>query len=124
MSIQIKEVAFIFHSITDVTRARGFYETVLGLKTGFQIEFAPGMWWIEYDIAGVALAVSNGLPGPHTAVSSLAIEVVDLDSALATVRSTDVPISKDMMDFPSCSMFVVTAPDGNEITLHQRKSSS
>ena len=62
-SIQVKELAFIFHVVTDIPRARQFYEGLLGLKTGMQIEFGPGQWWIEYDIAGQALALSNGIPG-------------------------------------------------------------
>ena len=45
------------------------YEDLLGLKVGMQIEFGPGQWWIEYDIAGQALAISNAMPG--TAQSEL-----------------------------------------------------
>lgn len=54
MSIQIKEVAFVFHPVTDIARARKFYQDLLGLKMLVQVEFAPGQWWIEYDIAGQA----------------------------------------------------------------------
>ena len=81
MSIQVKELAFVFYPVTDVARARRFYEGLLGLEVGMQVEFGPGQWWIEYDIAGQALAISNVMPGkPATA---LALEVADLNGALA-----------------------------------------
>ena len=71
--------AFIFHVVTDIPRARQFYEGLLGLKTGMQIEFGPGQWWIEYDIAGQALELSNAMPGKPA--FALALEVADLDTA-------------------------------------------
>ena len=127
MSIQIKEIAFVFHTITDVGRARGFYERLLGLKVGLQIEFAPGLWWIEYDVAGVALAISNATGDPHAALipaSSVTLEVADLDAALAALRAAGTPISQEVMEFPPCRMFAAKDPDGNEIRFHQRKKVS
>jgi len=124
MSIQIKEIAFVFHPIADVVRARGFYEKLLGLKIGLQVEFAPGQWWIEYDIAGAALAVSNAMGDPHAGLktaSSVTLEVADLDATLAELRAAGAPISQDVMEFPPCRMFAAKDPDGNEIRFHQRK---
>jgi predicted enzyme related to lactoylglutathione lyase len=120
MSIQVKEFAFVFHPVTDVARARDFYEKLLGLKTGFQLEFAPGQWWIEYDVAGQALAISNAMPG--TPASSLTLEVVSLDDALATTRAAGATIAFEVMEFPPCRMFGIKDPDGNQIGLHQRKA--
>jgi len=120
MSIQVKELAFVFHAVTDVPRARQFYEGLLGLKVGKQVEFGPGLWWIEYDIAGQAVALSNAIPGKPAA--ALALEVADLTAALATAKAAGVPIKSEVMEFPPCRMFVVTDPDGNDITLHQRKA--
>jgi predicted enzyme related to lactoylglutathione lyase len=119
MSIQIKELAFVFYPVTDIARARKFYEELLGLEVGMQVEFGPGQWWIEYDIAGQALAISNAMPGK--AAAALALEVADLNGALAAVKSAGVVIAQEVMEFPPCRMFIVKDPDGNEITLHQRK---
>ena len=121
MSIQVKEFAFVFHPVTDVARARKFYEGLLGLKVGMQIEFAPGQWWVEYDIAGQALALSNAIPGKPAA--ALALEVADLDAALKAVKAANFKVVNDVMEFPPCRMFKVGDADGNEITLHQRKAS-
>ena len=120
MSIQVKEVAFVFHPVTDIDRARKFYEGFLGLKTGVQVEIAPGQWWIEFDVSGVALAISNAVPGAPA--SSLTLEVVNLDDSLTSIRAANIPIAFDVMEFPPCRMFAIKDPDGNQIGIHQRKA--
>jgi len=122
MSIQVKELAFVFHPVTDIARARKFYEGFLGLKTGMQVEFGSGQWWIEYDVAGQAIAICNAMPG--TPQSALALEIADIDGALATAKSSGIELKGDLMEFPPCRMFQIKDPDGNEITLHQRKAKS
>ena len=122
MSIQVKEVAFVFHPVTDIARARKFYEGFLDLKAGVQVEIAPGQWWIEFDVSGVALAISNAVPGAPA--SSLTLEVVNLDAARAAAMAGNIPLAFDVMEFPPCRMFAIKDPDGNQIGLHQRKSAS
>jgi predicted enzyme related to lactoylglutathione lyase len=122
MSIQIKEFAFVFHPVTDVARARKFYEGLLGLKANVEIEFAPGQWWIEYDIAGQALAISNAMTG--TPSPSLTLEVVDLDAAVAAARTAGATVAFELMEFAPCRLFGIKDPDGNQIGLHQRKVSA
>ncbi len=120
MAIKVKELAFVFYPVSDIAAARKFYEGFLGLKTGMQVEFGPGQWWIEYDVAGQALAISNAMPGAPA--KSLALEVADLDAALKEAKSANIPIAQDVMEFPPCRMFIVKDPSGNEIYLHQRKA--
>jgi len=118
--LQVKEFAFVFHPVTDVARARRFYEGLLGLKTARTHEFAPGQWWIEYDVAGQALAISNAMPG--SPANALTLEVASLDDALAAVRAAGATIVQEPMEFPPCRMFFIKDPDGNQLGLHQRKS--
>jgi len=120
MSIQIKEFAFVFHPVTDVARARKFHEGLLGLKANVEIEFAPGQWWIEYDVAGQALAISNAMPG--TPSPSLNLEVVDFDAAVAAVRAAGTTIAFEPMEFAPCRIIGIKDPDGNQIGLHQLKA--
>ena len=122
MSVKVKEFAFVFYPITDVTRARKFYEGFLGLKVGTEFEFAPGQWWIEYDVAGQALAVSNGVPAKKA--DNLMLEVASLDGAIAAARGAGIPIVGELTEFPPCRMCRIADPDGNEIGLHQLKSAS
>jgi predicted enzyme related to lactoylglutathione lyase len=119
MSIKVKEVAFLFHAVKDIPAARKFYEGFLGLKVGMEVEVHAGCWWIEYDILGVALGISNAMPGKPS--SAVALEVADLDAAHAAAKAAGIPISTEPMEFPPCRMFQIKDPDGNEITLHQRK---
>lgn len=127
MGIRIKEVAFVFYPITDAARARRFYEGTLALKPGLQVEFAPGMWWIEYDIGGVALAICNApmenAAGPGQA-SALALEVEDLDATKSALSAGGVPIVLDITEFAPCRMFIAADPDGNKLTFHQRKAAA
>jgi len=121
MSIRTKEIAFVAYAVTDIKRARGFYEGWLGLEPGMQVEFAPEKWWIEYDISGVALAISNASPDTWPRSSSVALEVADLDEALADAKASGIAVTNAIMEFPPCRLFTVKDPDANEITLHQKK---
>jgi predicted enzyme related to lactoylglutathione lyase len=104
MSIKVKELAFVSHTVADIGKARDFYEKLLGLKHLMNLEFAPGVWWVEYDLAGVAL------------------EVEDLDESLATIKAAGIPLAFDTMDFPPCRIFGITSPDGYMVMFHQRKA--
>jgi predicted enzyme related to lactoylglutathione lyase len=122
MPIKIKEIAFLFHAVADLPRARDFYGKVLGLETSMNVEFQPGMAWIEYDVGGVALAVSNSHPPTGTGGASLALEVADLDQTLAAVKEAGVAVTIEPLDFAPCRMFGINSPDGYPIVFHQRKA--
>jgi predicted enzyme related to lactoylglutathione lyase len=122
MPIKIKEVAFVYHPVTDIPRARDFYGRLLGLKIGMDLEFAPGMSWIEYDAGGVALAVSNAHPPAGTGGASIALEVADLDQALASIKEEGVTVTIEPTEFAPCRMFGINSPDGHSIVFHQRKA--
>ena len=120
MSIRIKELAFVFYPVTDIPRAREFYEGLLGLKPANQLEFAPGQWWIEYDIAGQALAISNAVPGNKA--DNLVLEVVSLDETLQVLREAKIPLIGEITEFAPCRMCRIADPFGNEIGFHQLKA--
>jgi predicted enzyme related to lactoylglutathione lyase len=122
MPIKIKDVAFIWHPVTDMARARAFYGDLLGLKTGMNVEFQPGVWWTEYDVAGVALAVSNAFPPSGAGGSSLALEVASLDETLAAIKAAGIAVTIEPMDFTPCRMFGVNSPDGHPIVFHEHKA--
>jgi catechol 2,3-dioxygenase-like lactoylglutathione lyase family enzyme len=122
MPVKIKEVAFVCHTVADIARAREFYGNLLGLKAGLEMEFAPGVWWIEYDVGSVALAVTNGQPPAGAGGASVALEVSDFDGALAAVRAAGIPLTIEPQDFAPCRMFGVNSPDGYAIMFHQRKA--
>ena len=121
MSIEVKEIAFIYHQVADIARAREFYEQLLGLKVGIEYEGAPAKWWIEYEVAGIAFAIKNFEPSVTKSGAILALEVADIDAAFAVVRAAKIEITENITEFPRCRSFTVKDPDGNEIILHQLK---
>jgi len=85
MAIQVTRLAFVCHFVSDIGKAREFYERTLALRPAVAYEGAPGKWWIEYDVAGATLAIKNfgGTPGEGGALSAL--EVADIISAHAAI---------------------------------------
>lgn len=122
--INVTALAFALYHVTDVARARQFYEKQLGLKVCMDMEFAPGKWWIEYDAGGPsALAITN-FESPATNVGpspGVALEVANYDEALAGVRAAGIVITWGPNDFPVCHCFAIKDPDGNDLYFHRRK---
>jgi len=121
MSIQPLEIAFAMYPVSDVARAREFYEQKLGLKVDTAMEFAPGQWWIEYEIGPSGLGITNFAQPSCKKGPSVAIEVADFEAALATVQAASLPVTWGPNDTPVCRSFGVTDPDGNELFFHKRK---
>lgn len=122
--IRVLAIAFTAYPVTDVARARAFYEGVLGLKTSATFEH-EGKHWIEYDIGPATIAISNMSADewkPSSDGPSIALEVEDLDAALATVREKAVRILTGPTESGFCRMAIVADPDGNALTLHQRNA--
>ena len=122
--IRIKDIAYIGYPVTDVARARAFFEGLLNLKPSTQFEH-EGRSWIEYDIGSATLAISNMSPEqwkPSPDGPSVALEVVDFDVAVQTLRAAHVVFAVEPMDSGVCRMAIVLDPDGNAIAVHQRKA--
>jgi predicted enzyme related to lactoylglutathione lyase len=119
--IRYTEIAFTAYPVTNMPRARKFYEDVLCLKP--TREFSEN--FIEYDIGPGTLVVacSPELWKPSEEGTAVALEVDDFPAAVEHVKRNNVPFAIGPMDFPTCNMFGVRDPDGNMVTLHKRKSS-
>jgi predicted enzyme related to lactoylglutathione lyase len=124
--MQVVEIAFTGYSVTDMKRARGFYEDVLGLKKSRALGPPENKeQWVEYDIGPGCLALISGggkeWP-PHPAGTAAALEVDDFDGYVAKMRSSGVKFIWEPRESPICWMTVVADPDGNWIVIHRRKS--
>ena len=121
--IRYKEIGFIAYPVTDIGRARKFYEGILGLKPNAPVK-AEDQKWIEYNIGPGTLGIGSSpqwKPSPDG--PSVALEVEDFDAAVATLREHKVPIIIGPLALPNCSVATVQDPDGNKLTLHRRKKS-
>jgi len=116
----ITEIAFTSIPVTDIQRARAFYENVLGLT--YTRDSAGGKW-IEYDIGAGTLGIGS-YPGwdPSPQGQCVGLEVDDLDAEMSRLKAKGATIHMDITDTPVCRFAMICDPDGNKIIIHKRKS--
>lgn len=120
--MKVIEIAFSSYPVTDIPRARAFYEGVLGLKPTYDKDLGPNGHWIEYDIGAGTLGIGRS-PAfkPSSDGCLVSLEVEDFEAAVAAVRAANVPIRMGPFETPVCHMLLVSDPDGNSLMLHKRK---
>lgn len=122
--ITIKSIAFTGYPVTDVNRARTFYEGLLRLTPTIQFEHA-GRHWIEYDIGPATLAISNMSTEqwkPSADGPAIALEVEDFDGAIAALRAGGTRFALEPFESGVCRMAGILDPDGNSLLIHQRRA--
>ena len=114
-------IAFTGIPVTDMKRARAFYEGALGLKPA--AEYMEGVW-IEYELGDDTLAIGSvgdqWKPSPDG--TSVAIEVEDFEAAIKSLKEKNARFAAEGIESPVCRMAVVQDPDGNKIIIHKLKS--
>jgi len=117
--IRYKEIAFTAYAVTNMRKARKFYESVLGLKPAR--ELSPD--FVEYDIGRGTIAVGCAPKRwqPSEKGTSAALEVMDFNAAVDDLRKKKIKFAIGPVENPACWMVGVRDPDGNLIVLHQRK---
>ena len=120
--LKVTEIAFCCYAVTDMARARTFYEDVLGLKPTTSHDSEHGQW-VEYEFGPHCLAIgSSPMFKPSPDGCSVALEVEDFDAAVAHLRAHNVKFRIEPMPTPVCQMTMIYDPDGNTICLHKRKA--
>jgi predicted enzyme related to lactoylglutathione lyase len=116
----ITSIAFTVYPVSNMERARTFYEHVLGLHKSY----AYHNEWVEYDLGESTFAITTTdmghTPGSKGAV--VAFEVSDLDAFVQKMKERAVVFVTEVFDTPVCRMAVIEDPDGNHITIHKRKN--
>ena len=121
--MHITEIAFVAYPVTDIDRARAFYEDVLGLAIGEiaeEIDGVAGKHWIEYEIGEGTFAISNMWEPDGKSGPTIAFEVEDFDRSIAQLKGAGANIVAERIDSPVCKFALITDPDGNGITIHKR----
>jgi predicted enzyme related to lactoylglutathione lyase len=121
--MKIIEIAFVGYPVTDLKRARAFYEGLLGL-TATKTFGDDKVAWIEYDIGPATLAITNGAPQwkPSPGGGAAGLEVEDFAAAVRALKDNGCTFVLEPTETPVCHLAVVSDPDGNSITLHKRKA--
>jgi predicted enzyme related to lactoylglutathione lyase len=122
--IHITAIAFTGYPVTDLPRARAFYEKLLGLKPA--TTFGEGaQQWIEYDLGAGTLAISNmaaEMWKPSPDGPSIALEVEDFDAAMTALKAGGARFVLEPYQSPVCNMAIISDPDGNSLIIHRRKA--
>ncbi len=114
-----KSIAFFVYTVTDIGRARKFYEETLGLKLGMNFQDV----WIEYELGDGTLAITNVDMGHKAGAlgGAVALEVDDYEKAIGTLKGRHARFVMDTYETPVCHFAVVADPDGNQVMIHKRK---
>ena len=118
----LNKVAFTMYPVTDMPRARAFYEEVLGLPPSTYGAASP---WVEFDLpGGGCLAITTVTPNQPSASAggTIAFEVDDLPATIADMKAKGVEFAVEGIESPVCRMAIVKDPDGNAIILHKLKT--
>ncbi len=117
----IKEIAFVGYPVTDMARARKFYEGVLGLTPSEEFGGGESGHWIEYNIGNstLSLGVMDSWK-PSTDGVNVALEVEDFDAMVEKLKAENVTFVLEPQSFPSCKMAMVQDPDGSKIMIHKK----
>lgn len=123
--LKITDIAFTVYPVTDIGKARDFYENRLGLEVCEVVNYADeggaaGKYWIEFAINGSIFAISNDSELPKQ--GGVAFEVEDYEAAVAQLKKDGVPFLTDRIDTPVCRFTIIADPDDNEIIIHQLKA--
>jgi predicted enzyme related to lactoylglutathione lyase len=118
--MKIKEIGFVAIPVTDIKRARSFYEEVLGLQVSDEM---TGGKWIEYAVGDDTLAIANVSDTwtPSDQGTGAAFEVEDFDEAIKNLKDAGVKFAAEPFETPCCHMAVVQDPDGNKLMIHKLK---
>jgi predicted enzyme related to lactoylglutathione lyase len=118
--MKVKAIGFVAIPVTDVKRARSFYEDVLGLAVADEM---MGGNWVEYAVGAETLAIANVGEQwrPSDQGTGAALEVEDFDEAINRLKEHQVPFAAEAFETPCCHMAIVQDPDGNKLIIHKLK---
>src|SRR5260370_16420026 len=113
--MKIKNIAFVGIPVTDMKRAREFYEGVLGLQPDPEM---IGEHWTEYSIGEGTLAIAcvGEQWKPSSEGTSAALEVENLEEAIAELERRKM--AYDKIASPVCRMTNIEDPHSNNLIIH------
>ena len=91
----LKKIAFTMYPVSDMDRARDFYENTLALEVGSVM--ADGAW-VEYDLPGggcfAITTMAKGVNPSADAGGSVAFEVDDIEQLVADLKTKAVKLQQ------------------------------
>lgn len=108
------------YPVENLTRARNFYENILGLTF---CKASAGGEWIEYDLPGggcfAITTLAKGVKPAANAGGSIAFEVENIEKLVDRLKKEGVQFKLDIFTSPVCKTAVILDSEGNSLALHQ-----
>jgi catechol 2,3-dioxygenase-like lactoylglutathione lyase family enzyme len=102
------------------SRARAFYEGVLGLKPNTPV--GPEPYGIEYDVGTGTFAIETNPDWPVSPDGmSVTFEVEDFDAAVKHLRAHQITFFLGPTETKVRRWAAFRDPDGNRLAVHKRK---
>lgn len=120
--MKILEFSFVAYPVTDIARARDFYEGTLGLTRPAKPTDHESAWF-EYEIGPHTLSIGkHPTMKPSSDGPCVALEVEDFDAAVARLKERNARFLMEPIQTPVCRMALILDPDGNKIIVHKRNA--
>jgi predicted enzyme related to lactoylglutathione lyase len=121
----IKDIAYTAYPSNDVAGTRAWYEETLGLEfAGPYVEDGVEKYNEAHLSTGCfSLMASEWVGREPGSAAGIVFEVDDIDDATRSLRAKGVAV-EDLFDGPVCRQTSILDPEGNKITLHQKKVAS
>lgn len=118
----IKEIAFVAYPSNDVSGTRSWYEEKLGLTFAGPYEENGIEKYNEAHIGNscFSLMASEWVGRAPGSAAGLFFEVDDIESVADGLRARGVSVDA-VEDLPTCKMTTLNDPEGNKVSLHQKK---
>lgn len=118
----IKEIAFTAYPSNDVAGTRIWYERVLGLQfAGPYVEDGIEKYNEAHLGNGCfSLMASEWVGREPGSAAGIVFEVTDIEETVRSLRDKGI-LADDIFDGPVCRQTSLTDPEGNKVTLHEKK---
>jgi len=118
VSVPIIGVHHVAIQVDDVEAARAFYGEVLGLVEIDRPDFPVGGAWFQLGVDELHIGAEDGHIAPDR--QHFALQVGDLDAAVAAIEIHGVSVRKTGLTFPGAGyQAFLRDPSGNLIELNQ-----
>ena len=117
----LHEITLVILPVSDQERSVDFYVNKLGLDKRTDVEFAPGMRWIEVYAPESSTGISIAIPPPGTEVTAqntgITFRTDDIDAEHARLSEAGVDVDAEIMRMGGMvpDMFWFRDPDGHTL---------
>lgn len=116
-AIVTRGIDVVFYLVTDMQRARTFYEEILGVPATIASDH-----WVEYDLpGGMTFALGFDPREGWKESSGVMFGVANVDHAVKRAVELGGQLQDRAFEGPACRAAMVRDTEGNTLLLHERR---